>query len=111
MRLFLIFGCDHGGYDLKNFLLKEIITDNLNNYKIDNQGCYTGSCCDYPNLALWTCEKVVSTPNSLGVLICGTGIGMSIAANKIKGIRCALCTTVEMAKMARKHNKRKCFWR
>ena len=100
----LVFGCDHGGYNLKNYLLKEVIVNFPQNYKLNNQGCFTGSSCDYPDFAKWVCDKVLCTPNSLGILICGTGIGMSIAANKIKDIRCALCTNVEMALMARKHN-------
>lgn len=94
-------GCDHGGYDLK----KEII-DFLNNqgYETVDLGCHTADSVDYPDLANATCQKVLGGDCERGILICGTGIGMSIAANRYKGIRAALCHEASSARLSREHN-------
>ena len=95
---------DHVGFKMK----KEIIeTLNLNKDEIINIvdiGCYSIDSCDYPEFAFRVCKKVTETPNSFGVLLCGTGIGMSIAANKVKGVRCALCNNYTSVNMSRRHN-------
>lgn len=99
MKIFI--GSDHGAFELKETLKAE-----LKNLGIDFEdcGCADTTSVDYPDIAKKTCKKILSTPNSLGVLMCGTGIGISIAANKIKGIRAALCHTELEAELARKHN-------
>lgn len=94
-------GCDHGGFALKQEIFK-YIKENLA-LEIEDLGCHDTSSVDYPDYAEKVCKKVVSE-NAQGILICGTGIGISIAANKINGIRCALCSEPFSAEMTRKHN-------
>lgn len=94
-------GSDHGGYDLKCVLvdfLKE------NNYLFTDFGTNNPDSVDYPDYAYEVSKAVVSGKYEKGILICGTGIGISIAANKVKGIRAALCTNSFMAKLSRQHN-------
>ena len=98
----LIFGSDHAGLSLQNFLTSVLSVEY--DINIIDIGTFTNDSCDYPDYAKEVCESVLNIENSLGILICGTGIGMSIAANKIKNIRCANCCTEYMAVMARKHN-------
>lgn len=94
-------GCDHGGFALKQEIFKYIKEDLA--LEIEDLGCYDTSSVDYPDYAEKVCKKVVDK-NARGILICGTGIGISIAANKIDGIRCALCSEPFSAEMTRKHN-------
>ncbi len=94
-------GSDHGGFALKKVvlaLLKELGHD------IKDVGCHTLDSVDYPNFADLVCEQVVKGDVDKGILICGTGIGMSMAANKHKGIRAALCSEQYTACMSREHN-------
>ncbi|MCR4716157.1 MAG: ribose 5-phosphate isomerase B [Lachnospiraceae bacterium] len=93
--------CDHGGFELK-----EEIKEHLTKRNIDVKDFGTDSkvSCDYPEYAHEVGYAVTSGECSLGILICGTGIGMSIAANKIKDVRAALCTDCYMAQMTREHN-------
>lgn len=93
--------CDHGGVNLKNeivSLLEEL------NIEFEDFGCEGDCSVDYPDYALPVAEKVANGEFDRGILICGTGIGMSIAANKVKGIRCALCHDIFSAKATREHN-------
>lgn len=94
-------GCDHGGFALKQEIFKYIKEDLA--LEIEDLGCPDTSSVDYPDYAEKVCRKVISE-NAKGILICGTGIGISIAANKINGIRCALCSEPFSAEMTRKHN-------
>ncbi len=94
-------GSDHGGYKLKESLKAHM--DSVGQ-KYTDLGCFSEESCDYPDYAREVCEKVVSDPASRGVLICGTGLGMSMTANKFPGIRAAMCTNELMAQMAREHN-------
>jgi len=94
-------GADHGGYDLKEEL-KAFITSL--GHEVVDVGCRSGDAVDYPDYALPVCQKVISGEVQRGVLICGTGIGMSIAANKVPGIRCALLHDMFSAKVTREHN-------
>lgn len=94
-------GCDHGGFALKQEILKYIKEDLAE--ETEDLGCYDASSVDYPDYAEKVCKKVVAE-NAKGILICGTGIGISIAANKISGIRCALCSEPFSAEMTRRHN-------
>ena len=93
-------GCDHAGFDMKKELM-EILGEK--GYEFKDSGC-NGEKCDYPDIAEKVCEDVLSGGCEFGILICGTGIGMSIAANKIKGIRAALCTDSFSTKYTRLHN-------
>jgi len=81
-------GCDHRGLNLKQFVIK-LITELEHSY--DDFGCYTTDSVDYPDIAKKVAEAVATGYFEQGILICDTGIGMSIAANKVRGIRAALC--------------------
>ena len=94
-------GCDHGALVLKESVKKVLAELGM---EIDDVGTYTEESVDYPDIAEKVCGKVVSGDAERGVVLCGTGIGISIAANKIKGIRCALCSESYSARMARAHN-------
>lgn len=94
-------GSDHAGYSLK----KEVIAWlNENNIPFVEFGCMNGESCDYPLVAEEVCSRIVNGEAEFGILICGTGIGISMAANKVKSIRAALCTDSYMAKYTRLHN-------
>ncbi|MBE5961081.1 MAG: ribose 5-phosphate isomerase B [Lachnospiraceae bacterium] len=94
-------GCDHGGYELMQEVMKHL--DELNvPYK--NFGTYSTESCDYPDYAKKVAYAVAQKECELGILICGTGIGISIAANKVKGIRCALCHDCFSAEATKQHN-------
>jgi len=94
-------GCDHRGLNLKQFIIK-LITEAEHSY--EDFGCYTTDSVDYPDIARRVAEAVASGDFECGILICDTGIGMSIAANKVKGIRAAPCCDVFTARRARPHN-------
>lgn len=94
-------GCDHGGYLLKQEVIQHLKEMNME-YK--DFGCYDESACDYPLYAKKVAESVLSKESDKGILICGTGIGISIAANKVKGIRAALCHDCFSAEATRLHN-------
>ena len=94
-------GSDHGGYDLKCHIIQYLI---INEYRVYDVFCLHGEPCDYPDCAKVVCENVLKNEDSLGIVICGTGIGISIASNKINGIRCALCYNKFTGEMAKKHN-------
>lgn len=94
-------GSDHGGINLKKALISYL---EQNGMEYNDFGTHDSSSCDYPDVALTLATAVAEGKYQKGVLICGTGIGMSIAANKVKGIRAALCHDVFSAKMSRMHN-------
>lgn len=94
-------GCDHGGFVLKQEIIKHFKAKHLH-YK--DFGCYTTDSVDYPDFAKLVAKAVLDGECEKGILICGTGIGISIAANKIAGIRCALCHDVFSAQASREHN-------
>ena len=97
----LVLACDHGGFELK-----EAVKEHLKKkgYNINDIGVYNTDSVDYPDFGKRAAEMVAAQEVDRGIIICGTGIGISIAANKVKGIRCALCTNEYMAKMSRMHN-------
>ena len=97
----IAFGSDHGGYGLKQEIIGYLEEKGIE-YK--DYGCYDESPCDYPVFGKKAAQAVVSGECEKGILICGTGIGISIAANKIKGVRAALCHDVFSAKATRAHN-------
>lgn len=94
-------GCDHGGYELKLEIIK-YLEDNKIPFK--DYGCYSEASVDYPEYAKKVAHAVVDKECEKGILICGTGIGISIAANKVKGIRAALCSDCFSAQATREHN-------
>ncbi len=94
-------GSDHGGYGLKQEIKQHLEAKGIS-YK--DCGCYDESSCDYPVYAKEVAKAVVNGECEKGILICGTGIGISIAANKIKGVRAALCHDVFSAQATREHN-------
>ena len=94
-------GADHGGFELKEEIISYLKD---NGYDVEDYGTYSKESCDYPDYALKAAEAVASKECDLGILICGTGIGMSIAANKFKGIRAAVVSDCFSAKATREHN-------
>ncbi|MDO5519179.1 MAG: ribose 5-phosphate isomerase B [bacterium] len=94
-------GCDHGGYDLKVEVIKYLEENNIP-YK--DFGCEGHESVDYPEYARKVANAIVEGQCDKGILVCGTGIGISIAANKVKGIRCALCSDCFSAQATREHN-------
>ena len=94
-------GCDHGGYELKETLKKTI--EKLG-HEVQDFGCYSLDSCDYPDFGAAAARAVADGRCEKGIVVCTTGIGISIAANKIKGIRCAHCADALEAEMTRRHN-------
>ena len=94
-------GCDHGG-----IVLKSAVLEVLNEKGIDSEdlGCFTNDSVDYPDYALKVAEEVSQGKADLGIILCGTGIGISIAANKVKGIRAAVAHDLFTAEMCKRHN-------
>ena len=93
--------CDHGGYELKK-IVKEWLSNN--NYEVIDFGTNSLDSCDYPDFGRPACEAVRDKAVDRGIVICTTGIGMSIVANKVKGVRCALVSNTEGASLTRRHN-------
>ena len=92
---------DHGGFALKQELMAQLTKDGI---AFEDLGTYTEESCDYPAYAEKLCRGVAAGTYEKGILVCGTGIGMSMTANKIRGIRCALCSDCFSAEMTRRHN-------
>ena len=97
----LAIGCDHGGFALKNAVMEHLKKRGIE-YK--DMGCYSEESCDYPIYAKAVAKAVASGECGMGILICGTGIGVSITANKVPGIRAALCSDCFSAEATRQHN-------
>ena len=97
----IVIGCDHRGYDLKVELMRYLKSSG---YYVSDAGCNNVDSVDYPIIAKKVCEEVLQDDDNLGILICGTGIGMAIAANKVKKIRCAKLSTEEEAALSKLHN-------
>ena len=94
-------GSDHGGYALKQEIMEYLKQINV---EFNDVGCFEPVSVDYPDIAKKVCAQVTDGTAKLGILVCGTGIGMSICANKIKGIRAAQCADTFSARMTRCHN-------
>lgn len=97
----VVIGSDHAGYAAKEALKKHLISENVT---VEDVGTYDEKDVDYTDYAYDAAKKAVSGRYDFGIVICGTGIGASIAANKVKGVRCALVYSVETAKLAKEHN-------
>ena len=94
-------GCDHGGFDLKQEVIKYL---EQNNIAYKDFGCMDKQSCDYPEFGRAAAMAVANGECEKGIVICTTGIGISISANKVSGVRCALCADTLSAKMTRLHN-------
>lgn len=94
-------GCDHGGYELKEKIKKYLEEKNI---EVVDAGCKSTDSVDYPEFGEKAARLVADEKVEKGIVVCTTGIGISIAANKVKGVRCAVCTNTLLAKMCRKHN-------
>lgn len=94
-------GCDHGGFALKQEIIKHLTQKNI---AFQDFGCYSEDSCDYTEYGKVVATAVAEGKCEKGILICGTGIGISITANKVKGIRCALCSDCFSAEATREHN-------
>ena len=105
MRNNIYVGSDHAGFKLKGDMIVYILSymKPLGNYNVIDVGCSTKERCDFPIYANKLCRSIIENENSMGILICGSGIGMSMAANRFPKIRCALCYNTYAAKMARNH--------
>lgn len=93
-------GSDHAGFEMKE-KLKEHLGEK---YDLTDLGCFSEKSCDYPEIAREVGEKVLEHEGSVGIILCGSGIGMTMAVNKLKGIRGALAVNEKMAEMSRRHN-------
>ena len=97
----IVMASDHAGFDLKNTLVEQLKNDG---YEVEDAGTYSKDSCDYPVFAEKACRYMLDGKADLCILVCGTGIGMSMAANKVKGIRAACCSDTYSAKYTRLHN-------
>ena len=97
----VIVGSDHAGFNLKESIKKQLAALNI---PVCDMGTHSTESCDYPCIAKKVCAAVLEQPGSCGILVCGTGIGMSITANRIRGIRAALCASEFQARATRQHN-------
>lgn len=100
-NLRIAIGADHGGYKLKERIVEHLKAKNI---QMEDFGTFSEESCNYPIIAKKVAKSVTSKEFDKGILICGTGIGMSIVANKVKGIRASLCTDTFSARMTRAHN-------
>lgn len=94
-------GCDHAGFKLKQKIIKHL---EEKGFSLDDKGCYSEESIDYPDYAHPVASMVESNENMLGILLCGSGNGINMTANKHQGVRSALCWTKEIAALARQHN-------
>ena len=94
-------GCDHGGLEHKNAIVEHLKSEG---FEVEDFGIYENKSVDYPEIALKVANSIKNGENELGILVCGTGIGMSLAANKVNGIRAAACSEHFSAKYTRLHN-------
>ena len=97
----IVIGSDHAGYDLKLKVIEKLENKGI---MVKDVGTYSTDSCDYPTYADAVCKAIQLGEFEMGILICGTGIGMSIAANKHAGIRAACCSDIYSAKLTRQHN-------
>lgn len=97
----IVIGCDHGGFELKETVLEYL---KEKGYDVEDIGCYSSDSVDYADIALPAAQGVAEGKYDKGILICGTGLGIGITANKVPGVRCALLENVFSAKMTRLHN-------
>lgn len=97
----LAFGCDHAAFEIKTDIIEYL---RKSGHEVNDLGCNSAESCDYPDFGIAVARAVSSGKCGKGILICGSGIGMSIAANKVKGVRAAVCWNEETAKLSSEHN-------
>ena len=97
----IVIGSDHGGFELKLAIIKHLEGKGI---EVKDFGCYSKDSVNYPDIASAVCPAVTSGEAEFGILICGTGIGISIAANKVKGIRAGVCSDTATARLIKQHN-------
>ncbi|MGL4647594.1 MAG: RpiB/LacA/LacB family sugar-phosphate isomerase [Mycoplasmoidaceae bacterium] len=97
MKIYI--AADHAGYEMKQKIIRK-----LHQFEFTDLGTHSTDAVDYPDYAIALADQVIDHPKSIGILICGTGIGMCISANKVHGIRCANVTSEAFAKLAKEHN-------
>jgi ribose 5-phosphate isomerase B len=97
----IVIGSDHAGFELKNIIIQYL---RMKNYSVKDVGCYTDESVDYPDFAYKVAEDITAGNAERGILICGTGSGMCVAANRSLNIRAVNCLTVQMAELAIQHN-------
>lgn len=97
----VIIGADHGGYELKNHIS---IWLKHNQYEVEDVGVFSSDSVDYPDIALKVANEVANGNYERGIIVCGSGVGVSITANKVKGIRAVLCHDSVLARLSREHN-------
>ena len=97
----IVMGCDHGAFEYKEQIKAMLEGEG---HEIIDCGCYSTDAVDYPDIAVKCTDKIISGEAEKGIVLCGTGIGISIACNKVNGIRCGLCTDATMARLTREHN-------
>lgn len=102
VRVYL--GSDHAGFEGDGVKAKLNAYLESEGYKVTDLGCFSAVACDYPDIAREVAEKVAEVPGSFGILICGSGVGMEMAANKVKGIRAVVATDEALAEISRVHN-------
>lgn len=100
-QLTIPIGCDHAGFQMKQVLIKHMQSKG---FTMDDKGCYSEESIDYPDFGHPVATQVENTPGMLGILLCGSGNGINMTANKHQGVRSALCWNKEVAKLAREHN-------
>lgn len=98
----LYIGSDHAGFEAKEVL--HTYLNSMEGYSVTDLGCFSEDPCDYPDIAREVGEKVIEVDGSQGILLCGSGVGMAMAANKLKGVRAAVAMNEHIAEMSRKHN-------
>jgi ribose 5-phosphate isomerase B len=101
MKKTIPIGCDHAGYDLKLAVIKHLES---RGFELEDKGCHSTESIDYPDFGHPVADRVEGEDDMLGIVICGSGNGINMTVNKHKGIRSALCWTVEIAELARQHN-------
>lgn len=97
----ILLGCDHAAYEMKEQVKAHLVS---RGFDVEDVGTFSTDSCHYPEIAHKLCKKIQSGESEWGILICGTGVGMSMAANKHKGIRAACCSDVFSARLTRQHN-------
>ena len=101
MKIYI--GSDHGGWELKETLYAYLL-ENFPGTEVKDLGCESNDSCDYPEFGSAVAQAVVADKDARGIVICGSGVGIGISANKVKGARCVTANSVELATLGRQHN-------